>query len=61
MPIKTVGNIVLAVGILIVLLSLFADSIGIGGDPDFGPGQIIGLIVGPVISFVGLKLKGQSD
>ena len=61
MPIKTVGNVVLAVGILIVLASLFADSIGIGGSPDFGPGQIMGLIIGPVVAFVGFKLRGQSD
>ena len=61
MPIKTVGNVVLAVGILVVLVSLFADSIGIGGSGGFGPGQIMGLIVGPVIFFVGLNLRGQTD
>jgi hypothetical protein len=61
MPIKTVGSVVLVFGILILLASLFADSIGIGGSPGFGPGQIIGLIVGPVIAFVGFKLRGQSD
>lgn len=61
MHIKTLGNIVLVLGILIVLLSLIADSIGIGGSPGFGPGQVLGLIVGPIISFVGFKLAGQSD
>ena len=61
MLIKTVGNTVFAVGVFIVLASLFADSIGIGGSGDFGPGQITGLIVGPVISFVGFKLRGQTD
>ena len=61
MDIKTLGNAVLIVGILIVLASLLADRIGIGESPGFGPGQITGLIVGPIISFVGFKLRDQSD
>ena len=61
MPIKTVGSTVFIMGILIVLASLIADNIGIGGSPGFGPGQNIGLIIGPVIAFVGFKLRGQSD
>lgn len=61
MHIKTVGNILIIMGILILLASLFADEIGIGGSPDFGPDQIIGLIFGPVISFVGFNVRAQSD
>jgi len=61
MPINAVGNAVFALGILIVLISLFADILGIGGSPGFGPGQNMGLITGPIISFVGFKLRSQSD
>ena len=61
MPIKTVGSAVFVVGILIVMASLVADSLGIGGSLGFGPGQIIGLIIGPIICFVGFKLRSQSD
>jgi hypothetical protein len=61
MHIKTLGNTVLLFGILIVLAALFADRFGIGGSPGFGPGQVMGLIIGPMISVVGFKLGNQSD
>jgi len=61
MSIKSVGSAVFIVGILIVLASLLADSIGIGGSPGFGPGQNMGLIIGPIICFVGFRLRGKSD
>ena len=58
---KTVGIIVLVVGIVILLLSVLADVFGLGGPaPGFGPRQIAGTIVGAVIAVVGLilTLKG---
>jgi len=61
MHIKTLGNILITVGILILLVSVLADSIGFGGSPDYGPGQIVGTVFGPVICFVGLFVKGQSE
>ena len=61
MHIKSLGNVVIIVGVLIVLASLFADNIGIGGSSGFGLAQIFGLIVGPFVSFLGFKLRGQSD
>lgn len=33
-------------GILVALVSLFADVLGLGGAPDFGWKQILGLVVG---------------
>lgn len=61
MHIKTLGNTVLIIGILIALVAVLADSIGVGGSPGFGPVQIMGLILGPIVSFIGLELRGQSD
>jgi len=61
MHIKTLGNILIAVGILILLASVLADGIGFGGDPDFGPGQVTGVIFGPVFCVIGFYVKGQSD
>lgn len=48
-------------GALIFLGSAVADSLGFGGSPDLGPGQITGLIFGPVIAFVGHSVKGQAE
>jgi hypothetical protein len=53
---KTVGLVVLVVGIVVLLLSLVADPIGIGGHPGFGAYQIAGTIVGAIVTVVGLVL-----
>jgi hypothetical protein len=52
---KTVGIVVLVVGIVVLLLSLLANPIGIGG-PAFGRYQIAGTIVGAIVTVVGLVL-----
>jgi len=53
---KTAGITLLVVGIAVLLLSLVADPIGIGGSPGFGPYQIVGTIVGAIVAVVGLVL-----
>ena len=53
---KTLSSAVLAIGILILVVSLFADSFGIGDHPDFGPNQTIGSIVGVIVAAIGLFL-----
>jgi len=53
---KTVGIVLLAVGIVILLVSLVADPIGIGGSPSFGHDQIVGATVGAIVTVVGLVL-----
>ena len=58
---KSLGNALLIVGILIALASLLADIIGIGDSPGFGRYQIMGLIVGVIISYVGFNFRGQSE
>jgi len=61
MHIKTVGNTIVAAGVLILIASALADSMGFGGSPDFGPGQITGLIFGHVIADIGLNVRSQAD
>lgn len=55
---KTAGIVLLVVGMVILVLSLAADLIGIGGlrSPGFGPYQIVGIIVGAIVTVVGLVL-----
>jgi len=53
---KTEGIVLLVVGIVVLLLSLLADLIRIGGHPGFGYYQIVGIIVGAIVTVVGLVL-----
>ena len=53
---KTAGITLLVVGIAVLLLSLVADPIGIGGSPGFGSYQIVSTIVGAIVTVVGLVL-----
>ncbi len=53
---KTTGTIWLAVGIIILILSLVADSIGLGEGQGFGNKQIAGTIAGAIVFVVGLIL-----
>ncbi len=53
---KTVGIVLIVVGIVVLILSAIADAIGIGGNPGFGPIQLIGIIVGIAAAVVGLVL-----
>lgn len=54
---KTIGIVLLIVGIAIFALSLIADSIGIGhGHARFGYKQILGIIVGVIVTVVGSVL-----
>jgi hypothetical protein len=54
---RTLGLVLLVVGVAVLVLSLAADPIGIGGNPIFGRNQIIGTIVGAVAAVVGLVLR----
>jgi len=46
--------VVLLVGVLLALVSVFADALGIGGEPGFGYKQAAGLVVGLVLVAVSL-------
>jgi hypothetical protein len=54
---KTASIVLLVAGVVILVLSLAADLVGIGGNPIFGRDQIIGVIVGAIVTVVGLVLR----
>lgn len=51
---KGIGAILLVVGVLLLLVSAAADSIGLGGAPGFGWKQLVGVVVGLVVAATGL-------
>ncbi len=53
---KTSSAAILVIGIVILVASLFADSIGIGDQAGFGRNQAIGSVVGAIATAVGLFL-----
>ncbi len=58
---KTLSAAVLVVGIVILMASVFADSIGIGDNPDIiGRDQTIGAVVGAIAMAVGLFLTAKA-
>ena len=48
------ATILLVIGIGLLVVSLLADTIGIGDDPGFGRQQTLGTVVGILITGVGL-------
>jgi hypothetical protein len=48
------GHLITGIGVLLALISLFADPLGIGGEPGFGYKQWAGLIAGIVLVGVGI-------
>jgi hypothetical protein len=53
---RTLGIIVLVVGLVVLAVSLLADPIGIGDASGFGGDQIRGTIAGAIVTVVGLVL-----
>jgi hypothetical protein len=52
----TVAYILIGVGVCVVLLSGFADSLGLGRHPGFGLFQTIGVVIGALVILAGLYL-----
>jgi len=52
---KDIGTLYMIVGLLVVVLALIFDLLG--GQPGFGKGQIVALIVGIIVTGVGFWLK----
>lgn len=50
---RSTGWIILAVGIIVLLITIFANDLGLGGT-QFGIKHILGLIVGIVLAGIGL-------
>ncbi len=64
---RTIGIILLVIGIIVLLLSVTADvtgipsAIGIGGWPGFGTWQIVGTIAGLVLAAAGAFLMSRQS
>jgi hypothetical protein len=55
---KLTGWVVAAVGAIVAVVGVLADTLGLGGEgsDDFGPKQIIALVIGLVLIGAGLAL-----
>jgi hypothetical protein len=55
---KLTGWVVAAAGVIVAVVGVLADTLGLGGEggDDFGPKQIIALVIGLVLIGAGLAL-----
>jgi hypothetical protein len=53
---KTLGIVLIVVGIVVLLLAVLANPLGIGNPARFGFIQIAGVVVGAIVALVGLYL-----
>ena len=53
---KTLGLVLAIVGIIVTLISAFADGLGIGDQIRFGSQQIAGTVLGVLIFIVGVVI-----
>jgi hypothetical protein len=51
------ARIKIGIGVLLVLVSLFADSLGLGRRPGFGWKQGLGVVIGVLLILAGLYLR----
>jgi hypothetical protein len=56
---KTTGIALIVVGVVLVIGSLAADAIGIGGFSGFGYKQIIGIVAGVIVAIGGYVLYSR--
>jgi hypothetical protein len=53
--------IVIGAGVLVVVISAFADRLGLGRSPGFGWRQTLGVVVGALIFAAGIYLRRQKS
>ena len=56
---KTMGIALLAVGVIVLIVSLAADAVGLGEAGAFGYKQIIGVVAGVIVAVVGFVLYSR--
>jgi len=56
MPKKTIGYVLVALGVIAAVVSLAADAIGIGTEPGINGMQLLGIAVGVVVALAGAWL-----
>ena len=50
------GRVVIGVGLLLILIAMFADTLGLGRSPGFGWRQTLGAVVGVLVVVAGAYL-----
>jgi len=58
---KTIGIVLLAAGVILLISSLAADMIGLGSVAGFGYKQIVGTMAGVIIAVVGFVLYSRKN
>jgi uncharacterized membrane protein len=59
---RSLGVVVTVVGLLVLVIAVFADPLGIGGaDDTFGWKQIVGVVVGAVVAGAGIVLAFSGE
>jgi hypothetical protein len=53
---KTISSVLIALGVIMVVISLAADVLGIGNVPGFGWKQMLGTAFGVIVALVGVRL-----
>ena len=53
---RTIGFVLVFLGVVMLVVSLAADTLGIGNVPGFGWKQILGAVVGAVVALGGVWL-----
>ncbi len=56
---RSIGFVLIGVGVLVLVVSGFADALGIGGVPGFGWKQILGSVAGLLVAVVGVWLANR--
>ena len=56
----TFAGSLIGVGVLLVLISLFADPLGLGRSPGFGWRQTLGVIIGALVILAGFYLRRRN-
>lgn len=51
---KVVGIVLLVLGVVVAVLAAAADKIGIGNPSEFGVRQMVGLVVGAIVTLAGI-------
>ncbi len=56
---KSIGFVLIGVGVLVLVVSGFADALGIGGVPGFGWKQILGSVAGLLVAGIGVWMANR--
>ncbi|OGN91022.1 MAG: hypothetical protein A2Y88_14025 [Chloroflexi bacterium RBG_13_48_10] len=56
---KTIGFVLIALGVVIGVVSLAADAVGIGNQQGIGWKQLLGTAIGVIVVFVGVWMTSR--